>query len=150
MTRPLNRAFVVLIGLTAVMSPSIAVAAAPSCAAPALTVDDGDASFAAAFSKGSPKLAQVEANFAAAYASACAKGLLKTDLPAITLLNAPNANQAGIGPDDRGRRVLEYPFLTEDGQTFIPAAEEIEEAIYCAVVGATEAEQEESGRCLPD
>jgi hypothetical protein len=32
----------------------------------------------------------------------------------------------------------------------VPSAAEIEEAIFCAVHGASEKEQEESGRCLPD
>jgi hypothetical protein len=46
--------------------------------------------------------------------------------------------------------VLEYPFLTTDGKTQVPTSNELEEAIYCAVVGATPEEQESSGRCLVD
>jgi hypothetical protein len=124
--------------------------AASRCAVPGLSLDDGDAAFSRAFAGGSVSLAQVKANVAAAFASACAKDLLKADQPAITLMNAPNANIASLYQDDHGRTVLEYPFVTEDGQTNIPPAEEIEEAVYCAVRGATEQEQAESGRCLPD
>jgi hypothetical protein len=127
-----------------------ALAAAPTCTTPVISIDGGDAAFGTNFAVGSPRLAQVKGNFAKAYASACSKGLLKTELPTIVLLNAPNANLASIYSDERQRRVLEYPFVTEDGQTNIPPVEELEEAIYCAVHGASAKEQEESGRCLPD
>jgi hypothetical protein len=126
------------------------LAAAPSCTPPALSLDQGDAAFTHQFAFGSPKLEQVKSNFAKAYEHACAKGLLKSNLPTIVLLNAPNANVASIYSDDRKRRVLEYPFVTEDGQAHIPPVEELEETIYCAVHGASAKEQEESGRCLPD
>lgn len=148
MMKALNR--ILLIGLAPAISPSIAMAVAPACTVPALSLDVEDDAFARAFSKGSGKLLQVESNFATAYVSACTKGLLKDGLAPLVLLNAPNANIASIHPDDRGKQVLEYPFLTEDGQANVPPVEEIEEAIYCAVVGATPQEQEESGRCLPD
>jgi hypothetical protein len=46
--------------------------------------------------------------------------------------------------------VLEYPFLTADGVTHTPSAAELGEAIFCAVQGASQQEEEESGRCLPD
>lgn len=137
-------------GMIAMLVLALAAASPAQCTTPRLLADDGDSAFSRQFEAGSPKLAQVKSNFTAAYASACAKGLLKSDLPAITLLNAPNANIASIYSDGRHRRVLEYPFVTEDGRSNVPTAEEIEEAIYCAVHGATEAEQEESGRCLPD
>ena len=148
MTRSLNRAFGFLIGL-AVISPSMA--AAPACSAPPLSLDDGDAAFSRAFAEGTENLTRVRATFAWAYSSACEKGWLKEkSLPPIVLLNAPNANIASIYRDEAGRTVLEYPFVTGDGSNYYPSEEAIEEAIYCAVVGATEAEQEESGRCLPD
>jgi hypothetical protein len=127
-----------------------ATAAAPPCTIPALSMDSGDAAFSKSFAVGSLKLAQVKDNFAKAYANACAKGLLKSDLPGIVLLNAPNANIASTYSDDARRRVLEYPFVTEDGQTHVPAVEELEEAVYCAIHGASAKEQQESGRCLPD
>jgi hypothetical protein len=45
---------------------------------------------------------------------------------------------------------LEHPFVASDGSVNVPSAVDIEEAIYCAVRGATEQEQQESGRCLVD
>ena len=128
---------------------------APQCPSIEVTIDKGD--MPATF--GATLIEQSTANFAKAYAEACAKGLLKAKLliPAdskapgrIFLLNAPEANVASIYTAKNGQTLLEYHFVTPDGQTYVPAADEIEEAIYCAVVGATQAEQEESGRCLPD
>ena len=100
---------------------------------------------------------QTRANFAEAYSKACSEGLLKEPLVIVKgansgrlfLLNAPEANIASIYAHE-GRMLLEYPFVTADGSVNVPTAEEIEEAIYCAVHGATEQEQAESGRCLPD
>ena len=101
------------------------------------------------------------ANFAAAYRRACDKGLL-TDRPLIDpkandqgklfLINAPEANVASIylSAVDGSRMVLEYPFLTTDGKSQVPSADELEEAIYCSVRGATPEEQESTGRCLVD
>jgi len=101
------------------------------------------------------------ANFATAFKNACDKGLL-TDQPLIDakasdqgklfLINAPEANVASIylSGVDGSRMVLEYPFLTTDGKSQVPSADELEEAIYCAVRGATPQEQEASGRCLVD
>ena len=101
---------------------------------------------------------QIRANFAKAYSRACAEGLLKrkrligvqgANAGRLFLLNAPAADVASIYASG-GRMILEYPFISQDGKTHVPRADELHEAIYCAVVGATEAEQEESGRCLPD
>jgi len=126
-------------------------ASAPQCPPVEVTVDKADmpASF------GAEPVKQASANFAEAYAQACAEGLLKSK-PLVAfgqtrlfLFNAPEANIAVIY-DREGRTVLEYPFVTPDGAVNVPAAEELHEAIYCALVGATQAEQEESGRCLPD
>lgn len=124
----------------------------PQCPPVELVVDKGmPASFGPALLK------QVKASFSQAYAKACAKGILKSEslLPdeargRLYLLNAPEANVASIYTADNGQILLEYYFVTTDGKTHVPPAEELEEAIYCRVVGATEAEQEESGRCLPD
>ena len=65
------------------------------------------------------------------------------------LINAPTANVASIYPGD-GRMVLEYQFVENDGKVSVPDAAELKEAIFCAVVGASDKEREESGRCLPD
>ena len=94
----------------------------------------------------------VRANFAAAYAAACADGLIgERGLGAsLVLRNAPAANVALIfAAEGEGQLVLEYPFLA-DGKSQVPSAAEIKEAIFCHLRGATAREQEEEGRCLPD
>ena len=104
---------------------------------------------------------ETKANFSTAFISACDKGLL-TEKPLIDpqaadqgklfLINAPEANVASIylSDVDGSRMVLEYPFLTTHGKSQVPTADELEEAIYCAVRGATPEEQEATGRCLVD
>jgi hypothetical protein len=129
-------------------------AAAEKCLPPTLAMAD-NAKLESAL------MDETEANFAAAYKGACDKALL-TDKPLIDpkaadqgrifLVNAPEANVASIylSDVDGNRIVLEYPFLTTDGKTQVPSPAELEEAIYCAVRGATPQEQEASGRCLVD
>ena len=106
-------------------------------------------------------LEEAKANFVTAYEGACAKELLKdkplvdpkaADQGHIFLINAPEANVASIylSDVDGSRMVLEYPFLTTDGKSQVPTTAELEEAIYCTVVGATPEEQESTGRCLVD
>jgi hypothetical protein len=120
---------------------------------PAIEIAVETADMPASF--GAEPIKQASANFAEAYADACAEGLLKDKAllgagqARLFLFNAPEANIAVIY-DREGRTILEYPFVTPDGAVNVPVAEELHEAIYCAVAGATEAEQEESGRCLPD
>jgi hypothetical protein len=110
---------------------------------------------------GSALLDETRENFAAAVERACAAGLLKDNLlidakaadrSHLFLINAPEANVASIylSEVDGNRMVLEYPFLTSDGKSQVPSPAELEEAIYCAVHGATAEEQESSGRCLVD
>jgi hypothetical protein len=141
-------------------------AAATGCApAPelALSQDFGDPRelFQADDSK---PFAELRKNFAAAYAKACASGLLRghalveRGVPhprTIYVINAPDSNVASFyrqakdatNPDDM---VLEYHFLTRDGTAQVPSVGDLDEAIYCAVHGASEKEEEESGRCLAD
>jgi hypothetical protein len=129
---------------------------ASQCAPPALAIAEGDQSFDDA----PAVLRETQVNFSAAFASACAKGLLKeealidpeaADQGRLFLLNAPDANVASIYlPEGTKRMVLEYPFLTGDGQTNVPSAVDLEESIYCSVHGATPEEEESSGRCLVD
>jgi hypothetical protein len=125
------------------------------CTPPTLALADGDRS------PTSPQLDEAKANFVTAYRRACDKGYLKdkalieakaADQQQLVLINAPEANVASIylSEVDGNRMVLEYPFLTTDGKSQVPSADELEEAIYCAVVGATPEEQEASGRCLVD
>lgn len=109
----------------------------------------------------SQPMEETNAHFADAYESACAKGLLKdkplidpkaADQGKLFLINAPDANVASIylSEVDANKMLLEYPFLTADGKTQVPSTEELGEAIYCAVHGATPEEQESAGRCLAD
>jgi len=138
-----------------------AKAASGTCApAPtlALAPDFTDPRFAA----GSAPYRQTEEHFAAAYLAACASGVLRGHAligpnaahPGRLLLkNAPDANVASIyrDRDDRAADVvLEHHFLASDGSINVPSEEELGEAIYCAVHGATAQEKEETGRCLPD
>ena len=128
--------------------------AASQCTPPTLAMADS-AQLASAL------IDETKANFAAAFQAGCKKDLFK-DKPLIDpraadpgklfLINAPEANVASIyvSEVDGDRMVLEYPFLTTDGKTQVPSAGELEEAIYCAAVGATPEEQESTGRCLVD
>jgi len=100
---------------------------------------------------------RTSANFANAYAKACAEGLMKKK-PLVTakganagrlfLWNAPDANVASIY-ENGGRTLLEYHYVS-GGETDVPTTSDLHEAIYCSVHGASAKEQEESGRCLPD
>lgn len=125
-----------------------------NCALPTLAMAD-DAQLKSAL------MNETTTNFLAAFNRACDKGLLTekplidpraTDQGKLFLINAPEANVASIyfSDVDGSRMVLEYPFLTTDGKSQVPTADELEEAIYCAVRGATPEEQEASGRCLVD
>jgi len=125
----------------------------PSCA-PAPALDAG--------ALGSHRQAAdlVRRNFATAYRQACSTGILRGrrlirpgSVPPgkLFLLNAPDSNIASIyneGEERPGRMVLEYHFVTADRRVHVPGADELEEAIFCAVVGATS--EEDEGRCLPD
>ena len=128
----------------------LAAAAAGQCAPVELSVAGNAKTFISKFARNSGGLAKTTANFDKAYAKACKEGLFKAK-PLIAakggklfLINAPDANVASIYGSDK-RTVLEYHF-----DSGVPSADDLHEAIYCAVHGATAKEQEESGRCLPD
>jgi hypothetical protein len=136
-----------------------ALAAVPAhhCAPVELSVAGGTKTFVYKFARNSNAFRRTAANFRSAYAKACAEGLLKTpligakatDKKHLFLHNAPNANVASIYASGR-RTVLEYYFVTDDGKPHVPDADDLHEAIFCSVHGASAKEQEESGRCLPD
>lgn len=147
----------------------VSIAAKPSsdtattqCDPPSALVATGDAKFRKAFAPGSTLLEQTRESITQAFARSCASGVHKRepvhkvgdfDSSKLALVNAPEANVASImwrAENESARLVLEYPFLTSDGQAHVPSADELAESIYCAVVGATSKEQEETGRCLPD
>ena len=133
----------------------LALAAAPATCAPVEVVlcrKDVPARFTAQL------VQKTTANFGKAYKQACAAGMLKSrplipvngaNAGKLFLINAPSANVASIYPGE-GRMVLEYSFVESDGKVSVPDAAELKEAIFCAVVGASDNEQEASGRCLPD
>ena len=134
---------------------SAAPATPKECKAPTLAMA-GEAQ-----SLKSEQMKEAQANFNSAYEESCAKNLLTgkplvdtkaADQEHIFLINAPEANVASIylSEVDGSQMVLEYPFLTTDGKSQVPTADELEEAIYCAVRGATPEEEEASGRCLAD
>jgi hypothetical protein len=143
------------------------VALQSSCAPPpnlALPQDFTDPRHA--FAPATAAFHRLETNFALAYRGACERGVLRGRalIPAgaaehdrLLLKNAPDANLASIyldgeegAPRATRHMVLEFPFLTADGAAHAPTGEELGEAIFCAVHGASQQEEDESGRCLPD
>ena len=166
MLRMFVSAFLLLGAPAALAAQSRPAAASRSACAPApnlvLAADFADPR--GAFAPGSGAFRRTAANFAAAYRQACARGLLRRRAlvgPSaggrLFLRNAPEANVASIyldgeeGASAAARRpVLEYFFVTDDGATHVPSMEDLGEAIFCHVQGASEREQEESGRCLVD
>jgi hypothetical protein len=118
------------------------------------------------FAEDTPAFAELRSRFHQAYAQACEAGWLAHSSlldptaahPGVLMLaNAPEANIASIHldarddvPADAHDMLLEYPFVDAAKQARVPAVDELREAIYCRVVGASEAEEESIGRCLPD
>ena len=96
---------------------------------------------------------ETSANFLKAHAQACSEGLLKKRPLAaghrLMLTNAPDSNVASIYTS-KGKSLLEFSFVDHVGKVHVPTTAELHEAIFCALQGASAAEQEESGRCLPD
>ena len=128
------------------------------CAPPVVMLMEDDKAFVVRFWAGTPRRRDVEEEVRAAFKSACKYGLLKGSTIAklhgvssrrLYLSNAPNANIATLY-DRNGKLVLEYPFVAADRTMHVPSAKDVQEAIFCAVHGASAKEQEESGRCLPD
>lgn len=151
-------------------APSAATATPPAVAkaacapAPKLALSRDFADPHGAFGADSEPFKQLEANFAAAYKKSCDAGVLAKQplvpptVPHSGMLfvhNAPEANDVAIylEPNEGDRRsdiLLEYYFVTADGRTHVPSAADLQEAIYCDTVGASEQEKDESGRCLVD
>jgi hypothetical protein len=133
----------------AILLALVAAAPAAKCASVELVI--AEKRIPATY-RGKP-LRETTANFAKAQAKACAEGLLKAKTIAASnrlfLVNAPDANVASI-TSDKGRTVLEFGFVDHAGKVHVPTSAELHEAIYCAVHGASDAEQQESGHCLPD
>src|SRR4051812_13144146 len=107
---------VIPIALGLIFSAPAAAATPGRCAPVSLALSGGPKPFTAKYSAKSPAFTQTSANFAKAYAKACAEGLLKKkplieaktrDKAHLFLLNAPEANIGSIYLDN-GRMLLEY------------------------------------------
>jgi hypothetical protein len=148
---------------TASAAPAVATKAA--CApAPGLALSHDFADPQGQFAVGSAPFRQLAAEFAAAYKAACDDGtlakepLMPPDVPhpdTLFLTNAPDANDVAIyresdESDQPGDMTLEYRFVTADGKTQVPSRADLAEAIFCAVEGASQQDEDESGRCLVD
>ena len=150
--------------LAALLFAALATAANPvpaRCSPPTVILADNDKNFVVRFWAGTPRRRQVEDNVRAAFKSACKWRLLEgATIPKLSdvssrrlfLENQPNANaallEAARRPDGSWRLVLSYPFVAADGSMHVPSATEIQEAIRCAVRGASRQGQEAGGACL--
>lgn len=110
------------------------------------------------FAVGTEARTRLDENFTVAIAQACAEGLMakqplvdprSKERTTLFIANAPNANIASIYFKD-GATWFEGPFFADGQHVQVPGPGAIKEAIFCHTVGATEQEQETSGRCLPD
>ena len=120
------------------------------CPTVELSIAGSPRTFVSQFARNSGGFQKTTGNFAKAYARACAEGLIKSQaLPrTLYLANAPDANDASIYRSGKVM-LLEYPFVS-GGKVNVPTVDDLHEAIFCAVHGASVKEQEESGRCLVD
>jgi hypothetical protein len=115
--------------------------------------------FSSAENLGEKERARFTDNFRVALDKACSEGLLGGDpivderayvRDTIFVLNAPEANVTSLyfGPSAAPpAMLLESPF---GDPPQVPSVEDLHEAIYCWTKGATEEEQDTTGRCLPD
>src|SRR5215210_6424399 len=137
--------------LSAILTIVGVPAPAPAtCSAPLVMLTGNDKALTVRFWAGTPGRRNVEGNIRAAFKSACKHGLLKgstiaklhgVSLRRLYVSNAPNANVASLY-DRNGKLVLEYPFVAADRTMYVPSAKDIQEAIFCAVHGASAKEQE--------
>jgi hypothetical protein len=148
----------------AIASGAPAVAKATCAPAPTLALSQDFADPRDEFGVDSKPFKQLEANFAAAYGKACDSGvlarepLIPKDVPhpgMLFLTGAPESNEVSIyretdQSDQPGDMTLEYYFIAQDGSLHVPSVADLNEAIYCAVQGASEQEEDASGRCLVD
>ena len=149
---------VILPMAAAAQPPSAQAACAPM---PRLELEPGFADPRRLFGPESPGMSATRTNFEIAYRRACQDGTLRRVAhlggpdDVLQLRNSPQANIASILHVSINRRrgaegrVLEYFFVTDDGELHVPSAEEIHEAIYCRATSASTSERED-GRCLPD
>jgi hypothetical protein len=128
-----------------------ALAASPThCPPVELSIAGNPRTFVSQFARNSDGFRKTAANFAKAYARACAEGLIKGQPlpPTLHLFNAPDANVPSIYRSGKAM-LLEYPFVS-GRKVKVPSVDDLHEAIFCAVQGPSAKEQEETGRCLID
>jgi hypothetical protein len=143
--------------------PKVPAAAPAPCPIPELLPPEGSGPFEQAFASSTAAFRQTAASIRDGFRRACGKDLRvrsqftdlsEADAKRIALENWPDANvpmlETSQRPDGTWRLMLGGPFLASDGSVNVPTAAEVEEAIFCAVKGASEEEQAESGRCLVD
>jgi hypothetical protein len=152
----------ILLFLAASMLSATPSADAAKCIDPRIVPMAANKENGGRFGTTSTEFLGVQENVHEAFLRACRKGLLAREsiFPLsvgggqLHLRNAPDANVPIFNADNEPGRgwqlYLEYPFVAGDGSIKVPTADQVEEAIYCAVIGVTVEEQEESGRCLPD
>lgn len=103
---------------------------------------------------------KVVASFKRAYDHACASGHFVSgsnlaNAPSVILRNASDSSALALYPaefDDAPSQpliFLEYHYH-RNGTIHIPGDAEMEEAIYCYAVAATNGERASMGRCMPD
>ena len=124
----------------------------PNCDLPKLD-------FRAASNLGPKEQSRFSENFRVAFYKACGEKLFadgplidesSIDKSTLFVMNAPEANVTSIyfgrhaAPPNT---LIETPF---GDPPQIPSIEDLHEAIYCVMEGATDKEMEEQGRCLPD
>ena len=133
------------------------------CLSPAVVAPVAAGQFQDRFGGGTAEFEKLARNVAEGFRVACAKGLIdsgsllgvpRRSAKQLAIQNLPDGNvamfEADQVADGSWRLLLSYPFVGSDGSVNVPTAAEVTEAIHCAVRGASEQEQEESGRCLAD
>jgi hypothetical protein len=150
--------------VSAALSAGAAAAVKRNCVLPAVELEDGDPALGRHFAPASERFVKLQENVRAGFQRACDKGLIagsniaelqSVPMRRLWIENIPDGNVASLSADQLPggtgwRLLLEHPFVASDGSVSVPSAADIEEAIHCAVRGATEQEQQESGRCLVD
>lgn len=134
---------------------------APNCPpVPVLIMDPNDSDWPESLREGGTDNAIFTANFAIAYERVCNEGLLGErglqDRAGVTVerfyvYNVPDANDPYIGDYPEGERGfhMEGPFFREN-EIYMPDADLLHYALECWLRPATEAEVNETGRCLLD
>jgi len=146
---------------TGTTEPTPMASARPAADCAKVTLDIDPERFAEGrqnFAVGTKARTRLDENFTVAIAQACAEGMMakqplvdprSKEKNTVFIANAPEANVASIYFNE-GATWFEGPFFVEGKHVQVPGPDAIKEAIFCHTIGATEQEQETTGRCLPD